>query len=183
MKQQINNSEYWNLKWNRKECAGRYGENQYHFLKDLLPKDEKFTLLDLGCGRGAGIGYLLEQFPQAVMMGFDFAESAIDTAREKYKKNHNLKFKCGDVYKTDFDFSTFDYIIMIELLEHLRWPDKIIERFKPLTKKALYISIPWTNWECAEHIYAYGDFVNPFEKWGSEVLGNIDGRKKLVIKI
>jgi len=182
MKEQINNSEYWSKKWSRKECGGKYGENQYHFLKDLLPKDN-FTLLDLGCGRGAGIGYLSSIFPQAKMMGFDFAEKAIDIARAKYKTNHNLKFKCGDVYKSDFPFESFDYIIMIELLEHLRWPDKVIEQFKPLTKQTIYISIPSTNWECDEHIYAYGDFVNPFEKWGAELLGNINGRKKLKIEV
>jgi 2-polyprenyl-3-methyl-5-hydroxy-6-metoxy-1,4-benzoquinol methylase len=183
MIQQINTDSYWNEKWQRRETGGRYGENQYHFLKDLLPQDEQFTLLDLGCGRGAGVGYLSEVFPKAKIMGFDFAEKAIDIAREKYKSNHNLNFKCGDVYKGDFIFESFDYIIMIELLEHLRWPDKIIEKFKPLTKREMYISIPWNNWECDEHIYAYGDHVNPFEKHNATVLGKIDGRKKLVIKI
>lgn len=178
---QINNPEYWNSKWTKKECGGRYGENQYHFLKDILPKEEKFTLLDLGCGRGAGIGYLAEQFSRATITGLDFSEKAVDIARDKYKSNHNLKFYCDDVYK--YKSSQFDYIIMIELLEHLRKPHDIIEKYLPLTKKAIYISIPWTNWDCAEHIYAYGDKVNPFEMWGAEVLGNINGRKKIVIKI
>lgn len=184
MRKQINRPGYWSKKWQRKECGGKYGENQYHFLKDLLPKDTAFTALDLGCGRGAGIGYLSDLFPMGVFNGVDFADSAIKAAREKYKdKAGKLIFECADVYKKLLDFSNYDYIFMIELLEHLRFPFEIIERYKPITKKAIYISIPSTNWECDEHLYAYGDCVNPFEKQSAELIGNIDGRKKLVIKI
>jgi 2-polyprenyl-3-methyl-5-hydroxy-6-metoxy-1,4-benzoquinol methylase len=183
MIKQLNTDEYWNRKWQNKKHGGKYGENQYHFLKDLLPKDSEFTALDLGCGRGAGIGYLSSVFSKAKFMGVDFAESGIEIAKEKYKDNENLFFKHDDVYKINLDFLNFDYIFMIELLEHLRWPFEVVERFKAVCNKAVYISIPSTNWECDEHVYAYGDFVNPFEKQGAEVIGNIDGRKKLVIKI
>jgi hypothetical protein len=72
---------------------------------------------------------------------------------------------------------------MIELLEHLRWPDKILEKFLAVCRKAVFISIPATNWKCDEHIYAYGGKKNPFEKWGAELLGNMDGRKKLKVEV
>jgi 2-polyprenyl-3-methyl-5-hydroxy-6-metoxy-1,4-benzoquinol methylase len=182
MIKQLNTVEHWNSKWQKKECGGKYGENQYHFLKDRLPKDTEFTALDLGCGRGAGIGYLSNLFPKAKFMGIDFAQTGIDIAEKKYKDNENLVFICDDVYKKNLDFLKFDYILMIELLEHLRWYDKILDRYIPIAKKAVYISIPSTNWECDEHVYAYGDNVNPFEKWGAVVLGNINGRKKIIIE-
>jgi 2-polyprenyl-3-methyl-5-hydroxy-6-metoxy-1,4-benzoquinol methylase len=180
--EQINTNEYWDKKWGDRKTGGRYGENQYHFLKDLLPKDEPFTLLDLGCGRGAGVGYLSEIFPKAKITGLDFSQTGIETARKKYHGNNNLGFKCDDVYKFDV-LGQYDYIVSVELLEHLRWPEKILDKYIPMTKKAMYISIPWNNWKCDEHIYAYGDYVNPFEKWGAELLGKIDGRKKLKIEV
>jgi 2-polyprenyl-3-methyl-5-hydroxy-6-metoxy-1,4-benzoquinol methylase len=182
MTKQINNTEYWSNKWLSTKTGGKYGENQYHFLKDLLPKDTEFTALDLGCGRGAGIGYLSSVFPKAKFHGVDFAQTGIDIAKEKYRKNKNLSFECCDVYKKSLDFLNYDYIFMIELLEHLRFYEKIMDRYIPIAKRAVYISVPWTNWECDEHVYAYGDSVNPFEKWGAVVLGNINGRKKLFIE-
>jgi SAM-dependent methyltransferase len=47
----------------------------------LVPTLPKGRALDLGCGTGTNVGYLLEQGWQAD--GVDFAQSAIDTARAK----------------------------------------------------------------------------------------------------
>ena len=178
----INTPIYWNDKWSQKHTGGKYGQNQYHFLKDFIPKDEKFSMLDLGCGRGSGIEYLAGIFPKATFYGLDFADYAIKAAREKLKKYQDrVLFSSDDVYT--FDVGSFDYIIMIELLEHLRWPKNILEKYIPIAKKAIYISIPSSNWPCEEHIYAYGDHENPFSEFKAELLGNIDGRKKLRIDI
>ena len=183
MIKQINNPRYWNDKWSTKKTGGNYGQNQYYFLAHEINLKESFTCLDLGCGRGAGVGWLTTVFPEAKFLGIDFAETAIEAAGKKFKKNKNLSFKCGDIYKMDFDFQSFDYILMIELLEHLRWPGKMLGKFVRLCNKTIYISIPSTNWQCDEHLYAYGKKLNPFESFGAELIGNINGRKKLKIEV
>lgn len=180
---QINTPEYWSEKWSQKATAGNYGQNQYYFLAHEIPVTEKFSCLDLGCGRGAGMSWLSTVFPEAQLLGVDFADKAIIAAKKKFKKFNKLFFECGDIYKMDFQFQSFDYILMIELLEHLRWPGKMLEKFIRLCNKTIYISIPSTNWPCDEHLYAYGKKENPFESFGAEIIGNINGRKKLKIEV
>ncbi len=183
MVKQINTVEYWSKKWGEKKTSGNYGQNQYYFLAKYLPMETEFTCLDLGCGRGAGIEFLAKMFTKAKFLGIDFSDVAVNDANVKLRRFDNASFQCGDIYKMPFEFQKFDYILMIELLEHLRWPGKILEKFIPMCNKIIYISIPSTNWECDEHIYAYGKSNNPFENHGSEVLGNMNGRKKLKIEV
>jgi len=181
-KKQINTVDYWDKKWSDKKLGGKYGQNQYYFLESHLPK-EAFSCLDLGCGRGAGIEFLADARPGGLFWGIDFSDVAIAAAKAKLKRfNDRVVFKCDDVYKMKLEDLQFDYILMIELLEHLRWPFQIVDRFLPICRKAIYISIPAYNWDLPEHLYAYGSSENPFERYGAEILEQYRGRKKIVIR-
>jgi len=179
MIEQLNTPDYWNGKWAKKETSGKWGEKGYHFLKDLLPEKESFTALDIGCGRGAGLSYLINYFPKAQFVGVDYSQTAIDFAKEKLKGSTAFLF-VDDAYK--YVGGNFDYVFLIEILEHLRWPEKVLENYLPIFNKAIYISIPEHTMKCKEHLYAYPKTVNPFEGYGAKFLGQIDGRRKYVIE-
>jgi len=176
---QINTIDYWNNKYQHKSTGGKWGEKGYYFLRDILPKNESFTLLDVGCGKGAGIGFLHQLFPKGHMEGIDFSDHGIKIAREKFPVP-NVNFHVNDAYKVK---GNYDYILMIEVLEHFRKPNDVIENALKICNKAIYISIPINNWPCDEHIYAYGDPKKAFSEYGAVEIGDIDGRKKIKIEV
>lgn len=76
-----------------------------------LPKGR---ILDLGCGDG-DYGRRLKD------LGFDVVAGDIDLARFKYK--NEIEFKHCDITKgMPFSDNYFDYVLLIEVVEHLRNP-------------------------------------------------------------
>lgn len=62
-------------------------------LADLAPHS---VILDVGCGTGILEPYLLEYRP-SVIMGVDFAQSMIESAREKLSHSA-VRFVCADIF-------------------------------------------------------------------------------------
>lgn len=174
----INTVKYWNEKWTSGQTGGQYGVKQYLFLDERLPQDIEFQALDLGCGRGAGVAHLSESFPDGLFVGMDFSDKAIDIANQRGLKNAN--FVCGDVYNYTPAFK-FDYIIMVELLEHLDDPQSVIERYLPYCNNAIYISVPGGNKPFKEHVFAYGNMDEWIKQWNGKRIGEHAGRLKYII--
>jgi len=81
----INTPKYWDKKWADKKTGGKYGENQYYFLENYLPKDEYFTVLDVACGNGNGIAWLSGKYKSLHFCGIDFSEFVNKKKRGKFK--------------------------------------------------------------------------------------------------
>ena len=153
------------------------------FLKNYLP-NKAISILDVGCGRGAGIYWLLENMQFATFTGIDYSSLAIDVASQKFSMNSKAGFFHADIYDFDFSGERFDYILMVEVLEHLERPFEIIEKYKKHCREAMYLTIPSINrMEVAEHLYAYGDAENPFERYGAELLPDPPPLKKFKIEV
>jgi 2-polyprenyl-3-methyl-5-hydroxy-6-metoxy-1,4-benzoquinol methylase len=87
--------------------------------KILPPPDKSIKILDLGCGNGSFTQYLSQQGFEAV--GIDPSESGIALAQKNFPE---AKFIQGDIYNLPFDRldHEFDYIISIDVIEHLYLP-------------------------------------------------------------
>lgn len=146
-----------------------YKTNLYRYqelvdsLIDFLPKDGGL-LLDIGCGDGL-IGYKIFQRGFSVL-GIDNNERAIelanDTKQKKIKElrikrflklfglfrmeelripDDDLRFEAQSIY----DFSEdpkYDYVLCYEVLEHIEFPEKALEKIKKICKKKAILSIP-----------------------------------------
>jgi SAM-dependent methyltransferase len=98
-----------------------------------LPKGK---VLDLGCGEG-DYGKRLKD------LGFDVIAGDIDLARFKYK--NEIEFKLCDITKElPFSANYFDYVLLMEVVEHLRNPYLIIPEINRIIKNsgALILSTP-----------------------------------------
>lgn len=62
-----------------------------------------------------GTGDLLSALKPSVRIGADLSSQMIVIARDKYKENIKLKFSTYNEYPS----GTFDYLIMVDLIEHL----------------------------------------------------------------
>ena len=95
--------DYWkNKNW-------YYYKNLENILKEIIPLNSK--ILDYGCGTGN----LLHLLKPGKGIGIDISDEMIKIAKTKYFSQNNLEFFTLENPPKD----TFDYIIMVDLIEHL----------------------------------------------------------------
>ena len=98
-----------------------------------LPKGK---VLDLGCGDGDYAKRLKD-------LGFDVTASDIDIAKFRYK--NEIEFKHCDITKEiPFSANYFDYVLLMEVIEHLRNPYVVMLEINRIIKTngSLVISTP-----------------------------------------
>jgi len=132
-----NTREHWNRKLSRYDTFWR-NENYYHIL-DLFPKNEPFSLLDVGCAIGDGCVLLQKNFPKAKITGIDMSEVGIEKAK---KKSKTIQYFVEDILKDSIP-GTYDYIAIIQTLEHFDNPFFVIDKCLAHTRKSIIISTPY----------------------------------------
>ena len=128
LKEQLKEKNYFNYKWKK------IFDTFKSFNKNLKRK----KVLDIGCGYGQCILYLRNKGLDCY--GLDPSNDAIE-----YCKSKKLKTEISNLDKLDvFGNIKYDFIIMNNVLEHLRDPVKIIKKIKKILKKngIIFIEVP-----------------------------------------
>lgn len=109
---------------------------QYFLAHANLPQTS-FTLLDIGCGTGAALRVIKEQYPRAALFGCDFHTANLEISKD-LNGNYATFFK-SDFYNINCNY---DIIYISNVLEHLRdWKAALS---KVLTHgKEVYILVPY----------------------------------------
>jgi tRNA (cmo5U34)-methyltransferase len=82
--------------------------------------DRPLHILDLGCGTGLEIEFLLSRVPNARITGVDLAESMLDLLRQRYADHMGQITLVMDSYLTlPFGTQTCDHVISVMSLHHL----------------------------------------------------------------
>lgn len=76
---------------------------------DLTDKE----VLEVGCGRGSGAAFVAERFGVSRLVGLDFSEKAITSARNTHP-DPGLSFVCGDAEALPFADASFDIVLNVE---------------------------------------------------------------------
>ena len=112
------------------------------FLNDILQMvatiDVK-KVLDLGCGEGFVINKLSKFYSYLEITGVDIDTKALDLARNL---NPRAKFIECDINNFQCEKKSFELVMLIEVLEHMKKPDEILRIVKNITSKYALISIP-----------------------------------------
>jgi len=104
---------------------------------------EDNSALDIGCGPGH-YSVALGQMGMAEVLGIDFAPAMIDLANEKAIEagvEETCRFLTADFMTHDFD-RTFDYTILMGLMDYMSEPRGVIERALSLTGSRAFFSFP-----------------------------------------
>lgn len=98
---------------------------------EIFRTAEKGKVLDLGCGDGDYAKRLKD-------LGFEVIAGDIDIARFRYK--NEIEFKHCDITKEmPFTDKTFDYVLLMEVVEHLRNPYIVLSEINRIIKDGGYL--------------------------------------------
>lgn len=92
-------------------------------------------VLDMGCGEGFVSCSLASQG----LVGMDISRSALGMARHH---NPEAAFACGDIYGTPFKPGSFDLVVALEVLEHLKEPERALIEADRLSRRYCLFSVP-----------------------------------------
>ena len=96
------------------------------------------SILDARCGDGEALIRLKCCLPDNVA-AFDINKGQIDDARNKLP---DVKIETQDIQQLPYDDNSFDLILCLEVLEHLKNPSSALKEIARVTSKYLIVSVP-----------------------------------------
>lgn len=94
------------------------------------------SVLDVGCGSGGFLRYLLSQRPNARARGTDISPQAVAEARDS-----GLDTFVADLTREPLD-REYDYITAFEVIEHIQEAEKALVTMRDATRHLLIMSLP-----------------------------------------
>ena len=104
----------------------------------FLPLQKESVCLDLGCGGGATIAFLLSNQKISSCVGIDHSKVAVQEARKNNDeaiKNGRCEVIKGDVSALPFEDGTFDLVSAVETLYFWPDPSKALKEAKRVLKE------------------------------------------------
>ncbi|MGM5481259.1 MAG: class I SAM-dependent methyltransferase [Nanobdellota archaeon] len=112
------------------------GDSEYNkqIVEWVITRTEGFSLLEIGCNAG----FLLERFKKNGYdtKGIDLGKSAVAAARSR-----DIDVIEGMIESTSFE-KTFDSVLLIQTLEHIRHPLRTLKKIRSLVDGKLFIEVP-----------------------------------------
>ena len=109
-----------------------YPRLKYDILKSVIEESRPKKLLDIGCGAGKFLATLQKEFPEIEFTGIDASKKAIAEGKKAHPKMHFFNRNAED---TKFNDEEFDIIIMLDVLEHVRDPEKALSEVTRILRK------------------------------------------------
>ena len=149
MPNNFNTIKYWNKVYKKESASGEMLKHFYHRnyknvfdeILSIIPNGSR--VLDVACGPGIFCRALKTRKPHARVVGIDFSNFIINE-NKKRDKDLNIKYLQCDIRKELPTKYKFDAIVMSEIIEHLKQPEKVISNIMKSLKKGglFFISCP-----------------------------------------
>jgi ubiquinone/menaquinone biosynthesis C-methylase UbiE len=110
-----------------------YDEHIYRYVFAASLAESK-VVLDVACGTGYGVGYMVEKGAGEVI-GVDISRAAVDYARERLCRNNKASFICADAIRLPFADNAFDIVVSFETIEHIRPCRKFLAECRRVLKE------------------------------------------------
>jgi SAM-dependent methyltransferase len=143
-----------------------------HFLtrvSELVIARSPRRILEIGCGEGFVLRALRDAGVRCPMRGIDLSPEAIADARVRVP---DADFEVQDAAKLAADGERYDLVLMIEVLEHLEHPQRMLGVISELAERHVVLSVPWEpyfrglNFARGKHVRAWGNDPEHINHWG-----------------
>lgn len=126
-----------NIFWNIVDVPYQMGPHKHRmFTLDLLKKKEIHTLLDVGCGTGP-IYEIIKKFKYPfVYKGTDYSERFIECTHTLFPE---ADFQVQDMRDLDEEDASWDCVLMMHSLDHVKQYDEAIREAARVSKKYVCI--------------------------------------------
>jgi len=112
---------------------------------ELLGDSNGKTILDIGCGQGVLGGILKDQYDSVEVHGLDISEEAIDKANDTLNEVSVFDLEKINQWPVFVKKSSYDAIVISEVLEHLFFPEKLLHQIKEITRSDTNVIITVPN--------------------------------------
>ncbi len=111
-------------------------------LRELIEPLRPASTLDAGCGEGETIVRLGDLLGDRVA-GVDLSAGSVAKARERLPA---ATISRGDVTALRFADSSFDLVLCLEVLEHVRGPERAVAELARVSARDVVVSVPYEPW-------------------------------------
>ena len=140
-----------------KETLGQAEENMLSLYCERAEITDGLHILDLGCGWGSLSLYLARKFPKAKVTSLSNSQTQREIIMKKAKEEglSNLQVFTGDISEFDgFEAESFDRIVSIEMFEHMKNYEMLLEKLSRWLKKGGKLFV---------HIFAHERYTYHYE--------------------
>ncbi|GAB3799332.1 class I SAM-dependent methyltransferase [Virgibacillus kimchii] len=117
-------------------------------IKKLVPLENIFNAVDVGCGGGI-YSKALSDMGVDFVTGIDFSEAILEAARGNCKEYKNIIFKHGNALETGLENNTYDFLLERALIHHIDdLKGCFQEGYRVLKSKGCYIIQDRTPEDC-----------------------------------
>lgn len=141
----LNTPELWDKLNRRKRLEKKENPMAYDRIKAVseLIQGEGIKVLNIGVGSGDLEHEVLQRNKDIEWNGIDISTSSVIEAKKNFPSNN---FKKGSIRNLKFDNNYFNYVVILEVLEHIR-PSKVLSALNEvyrvlLSKGKLIVSVP-----------------------------------------
>ncbi len=129
-------ADQWRDMWYKEHATGRYDKHKKDFerLFSLLPLKPGDHVLDVGCGTGVLVPFILERITSSgILYELDYAEKMIETNRRLHEGD-NIRFILADAENVPLDDVSCDVIICFSCFPHLHDKEKAMTTLSRILK-------------------------------------------------
>lgn len=101
---------------------------------------EAHSILEIGCGEGFVLDYLMKRRPDLTYTGVDLNSEAVQMARRITAPG--IDYVCADGRQIPLPDKRFDLVIMSEVLEHVAAPEHVLAEALRLANPYVLVTVP-----------------------------------------
>ena len=137
----------------------------HRYFASTLPKEKKGTYLEVGPGHGVYMMTAMKQSRYERFEGIDLSPTSVAMTSALLESRDvpdgaSYEIYCSDFLKDELKQTSYDAIVMGEVLEHVEEPLEFLQKIRDLASKDAYIFITTPiNAPAIDHIYLFDSFA------------------------